>query len=529
MICSFSRCCRSIPRSLAILLLLTTLIRGLALWAGGGGLHEDPDAYLRIAATLTATGTLGITSDAGEVVPTAFRPPLYPALIATARSAMITVGADFADPTNEKSERILRGVIASVHLLLGLATVAATFFVARRWSDLLSPSDASAPRETTIAWLAGLLVAIDPILIQSSCRVMTETLATALAAGILVAWMRLIDRTITPPGHPSPPLASGSVVPTAVGLGMLLGLAHLCRPTFFVWTALLIGYLAAWSILPQLWSRLPGSLGWLPTATRLPDPVSARIPLTSALIVAAAVSLWVGGWTLRNLRQFGEPIWATTHGGYTLLLGNNPPFYDYLKTGRLGVAWDPDEFFERWEMRDRADPREEVFWTQPICATENAEPWQTLRPEADDEVGQDRLAYETAKWSIRRDPASFFHACVWRLTRLLGPMPQRPPSTPADAGLFPGWGILAVTTFYTLVWLAILRGAVRLRGNLLHPHTIAALALVVSLVAVHAVYWSNLRMRAPAVPPLAILAAIGILPGRNFLVPNERPTDRAAS
>jgi hypothetical protein len=32
------------------------------------------------------------------------------------------------------------------------------------------------------------------------------------------------------------------------------------------------------------------------------------------------------------------------------------------------------------------------------------------------------------------------------------------------------------------------------------------------LTAVHAVYWSNIRMRAPAIPALAILASAAIKP-----------------
>ena len=36
------------------------------------------------------------------------------------------------------------------------------------------------------------------------------------------------------------------------------------------------------------------------------------------------------------------------------------------------------------------------------------------------------------------------------------------------------------------------------------------MALIVTLTAAHAIYWTDLRMRAPLVPSLALLAASGI-------------------
>src|SRR5690606_35279243 len=124
-------------------------------------------------------------------------------------------------------------------------------------------------------------------------------------------------------------------------------------------------------------------------------------------VVFAVVAMIVGGWTLRNQRRLGQPIWATTHGGYTLLLGNNPPFYDYVRHGRFGVAWDAGDFFRKWERRALADPRGESFWASPEPISVLDPTWDERRPAATDEVGQDRLAYETAKWSIGRDPAGF--------------------------------------------------------------------------------------------------------------------------
>src|SRR5690606_38740926 len=81
-----------------------------------------------------------------------------------------------------------------------------------------------------------------------------------------------------------------------------------------------------------------------------------------------------------------------------------------------------------------------------------------------------------------------------------------------------GAAVAAVAAFYLLWWLAIGYGIWRQGRRLLSTPWAAGLLLAVSLTAVHAVYWSNLRMRAPAVPWLALVAASGF--GR----PQEGPT-----
>ena len=84
--------------------------------------------------------------------------------------------------------------------------------------------------------LAALLVACDPILLDSSCRVMTETLATFLAAAGLLALSRLSLR------ESSATFAERKATIAALA-GIVLALASLCRPAFLLWT------LAAWAVL----------------------------------------------------------------------------------------------------------------------------------------------------------------------------------------------------------------------------------------------------------------------------------------
>jgi hypothetical protein len=228
-------------------------------------------------------------------------------------------------------------------------------------------------------------------------------------------------------------------------------------------------------------------------------------PALAAITLAFITCVFVGGWTLRNQKHFGKPIWATTHGGYTLLLGNNPSFFQYMRSGRIGIAWDPQAFFDRWETRDQADPRRVEFWQAetPLPSDPN---WQAnMRDsEVQGELFEDRLAYETAKMAIANDYEGFVLATFWRVGRLLSPMPQvfEGASTGKRAGA------AVVTIYYTVTIGLIIWGMVRLSRNLLKPRWMAVIMLVLSLVAVHAVYWSNMRMRAPAIPGLAILAAV---------------------
>lgn len=517
---------------LLAILAATALIRLLAIVLGWQGLRDDPDAYDRIAQAMARTGTLGVAAEDGSVVATAFRPPLYPALLAIIRSVMITVDDEFLDPASERGQIVLRQVVAALHLLLGLMTVAATYFTAHRWltapprtllagaSDAPAVSDGPRANRAAVAAaaLAAMLVTIDPILLQSSVRLMTETLATALAAVALSLWPRLTDSLNARNIDTAMASNSKRIAWQAVSLGSVLGLAYLCRPTFIVWTFLLVAYLIGWAMATR-WRSISAA----------PSP---RRILAAAGLLALVGGTFLGGWTYRNLRQFGHPIWATSHGGYTLLLGNNPPFFEYVRGGPFGLAWDPSEFFQAWRRRELADPRQRPFWTDgpdSAAALASNPRWAEEQPPPHDEVAQDRLAYETAKSAIAADLPGFLKACAWRWTRLLGPMPQQPTpqappsstSAPATApaaapptGRLPTPAIAAVTIYYSGFTLLVLAGGWRIGRRLLTPRYAAAIALLLSLFAVHTFYWSNLRMRAPAVPALAIFAAIGLCRSR---------------
>ena len=124
----------------------------------------------------------------------------------------------------------------------------------------------------------------------------------------------------------------------------------------------------------------------------------ARLKVFGALVAAVAVVL--SPWVARNQVQFGRPIVTTTHGGYTLLLGNNPAFYEYLRSGEWGSVWDAKELGPEWA----ADVR---------------------RAGPADELQADRRAYREAWTNIRREPGSFFYACLVRIGRLWALAPHQ--------------------------------------------------------------------------------------------------------
>ncbi len=176
---------------LAAVVVVGLLLRGLLIWRaiGSGGL-DDPDNYLPLARSI-ALGR-GLIHDG---LPTAYRPPLYPIVLAPVVAVL--------------GDRPAWG-IAAVHLLLGAGTIVLTASAARKWG--LTPLARLA---------AAAIVACDPVLVAQSRSVMTESLAAFLNAAALAAFCR--------------PGLSGA----ALG-GLAFGLGALCRPSTLpsvVWIA----------------------------------------------------------------------------------------------------------------------------------------------------------------------------------------------------------------------------------------------------------------------------------------------------
>lgn len=213
----------------------------------------------RLVIDEAASGGAGRAELAATSLPTAYRPPLYPVLIA----AVLWLGGGVG------------GVIAG-QVLLGGVTAVLAMLAARRLG---------CPGHGVVA---GLAVAVDPLLVGYSPQLMTETLAAFLVALVSLLAVGRGGR------------AQG------VFLGGLLGLCALCRPTFLA-TGLLWGL----------------ALVWHP-----PEGPSRRRLLI--VMLWGMTALVVAPWGVRNRAVLGDWIVSTTHGGYTLRLAHNPAYDEWL-------------------------------------------------------------------------------------------------------------------------------------------------------------------------------------------------------
>ena len=422
-----------------LLMIGALLVRGAVCLRGVDQYSSDLDAYRAIAETLGVTGVFGLTATSGETIPTAFRPPLYPYLL-----SWLLV-----------DQRLPNAGVAALHALLGALAVLFTYL-----------AGLSMLRAKTGLWgaiVASVLVMIDPVLLRQSTLVMTETLATTLVCIVIWWWARYRNEARD----------------TTFGLvlGGLLALAFLVRPTFLVWGILLVAasVFFNWRLGRARWRQLAAAV--------------------------AVICLVIGAWTLRNARAVGHPVWATTHGGYTLLLGNNPSFYSYLNSGSRTGVWDSELFQVAYSHRYDGDPRTPEFWQQN---------WNGMREMQSDEVvrqttehSDDRLAYESARAVIKRQPSMFLWAVGVRVCRLWNPFPSQ------TAGRV-SWTVAAVGIYCCCLFAAMLVGCFRLGRDFLTETWWPVLALFLTLTLVHTVYWSNIRMRAPAIPAIALLASAAI-------------------
>ncbi len=439
---------------LLLVLVIAAIVRGGVLFALFGQLQADPDAYRQIAENLLKHHSFALDLPAADDTgserepslkqatfkPTAYRPPLYPCLLAV---------------TNLGLEQVSPLRVAVLHWLLGVGAAGLTWLAASRlglgWG----------------AFLAAALVMCDPILLNQSALVMTETLATFLATLAVWAWLRLVDR---PNGW------------NAALVGASIGLAAICRPTFLPWLALLVLLLLA-----------------VRGANESLQNFLTRVRF--AVVISAVALLVLSPWIVRNQRTFGKPMVATTHGGYTLLLGNNPAYYDYLQRGDHSIPW------------PASDPRFQELLPQP-------------GPPVSDEFAYDATTKRLALETIQAQPRMFLRASLDRVFQLWNPLPHRTSLSPSV-----GRELLRFATcaWYVIVLGAAVLGVVKLRGRLLSLSWLGLLLLCLTFTLMHSVYWSNLRMRAPLMPVVALLAAAGatsLAGGRKL--PVEQPSESAS-
>ncbi len=410
------------------LVVLTLVVRLVVILGLRGQLTEDIDGYLGIARQI-ADGNGFVNPETGQ--PTAFRPPLYPILLA----GWLPFGpAAFG--------------VAVLHVILAAATVVLTFGTGRRLglSNLRSA-------------IAGGLIACDPLLARYAALPMTETLATFLAVSLLI-------------------LSFGMKRNQRILQGIAFGLAVLCRPTFWVFGGFAV---IVWTV-----------DAWRTRQTGLLTALRNRIPWVTVLTALVVVLPWV----IRNAIVIEHPIVMTTHGGYTLLLGNNPVFAEEVVQQPSGTVWG-GESLRRWQQS-----LEDAMRADGVAM--------------EDEIARDRYLKNRAVQFIRAEPVTFLHACWLRFRRFWG---MSPPESATDAigqlwkritgheesvTVVQGSVRWSVRIFYGVLFAAALWGGVCIAGR---SDWRPVLGLIISLMLVHLVYWSNARMRAPTMPAIALLAA----------------------
>jgi len=377
----------------------------------------DPDHYVELASSLISGQ--GFVYDGR---PTAYRPPLYPIVIAPL-VALFGQG------------RAFHASLVVFQAMLGGAT---TYFAmqapARAVSSLSQHAQDDAPSAASPKWFAasivtGALTALDPVLVSQTSLVMTETLAAFLLTGAGHAIMHARYRQA----------------------GLWFGVSALCRPSLLA------------CMLLAVISRA------IPTGT---DDAKRRFGAASRMTVFCCILLLP--WGLRNQIRFGEPVLTTTHGGYTLALANNQIYYEDVVFGPAGAVW--------------SGPRQQA-WMDSIGTDTVGLP----EPEADRRIKAKAVRF------IREHPGDFAIACIHRQLRFWSVAPS--------AQVF-GQRVRALCALWTIpFWLLVLI-SLRLRSTWTWP-VMALLAMSAALAIVHCVYWTDIRMRAPIVPTLAILAGIG--------------------
>jgi hypothetical protein len=505
---------------LAGLLAFTLVVRGGVLLALRGKLADDPDAYRRIAENLLGHGVFSMDVTHIEYeqhdgvplygrpvpwhlhretprTPTAYRPPLYPVVLSN------LAAADGAQVSLAK--------VAGLHLLLGVGTVWLTWLTAPR---LQIGNCKLQITNWRMPLVAGIVVACDPILLNQSALVMTETLAAFLA--ILSLWC--LARFDSQRSWFNAGLAGGA-----------MGLAVLCRPTFLPWVALVaVGMLVVRGRISDFRFQISDLESWW-------RDIGWRVVNCAALIVVAGAV--VSPWVIRNQRVIGKPIVTTTHGGYTLWLGNNHSFYEWLRSDASNLPW------------QAVHPLEEMTPEIGEAVMEARRSAYAYHPE----VVEDRFHRTIAISAIADDAGGFVRACFYRLGQLWSPLPNR-----LTAEESTGRWLLryAVAAWYCGVYLLagvglwrIWKGGPPLRGRpdgrqegaagdavangeisggAVLPRSggprsggralwIWGVLLCVVFTGVHTFYWSNLRMRAPLMPFVALVAGAALLGG------NEQP------
>jgi hypothetical protein len=203
------------------------------------------------------------------------------------------------------------------------------------------------------------------------------------------------------------------------------------------------------------------------------------------------IAVCVLPWTVRNWKALGTPIIMTTHGGYTLLLGNNDAFYREVVQQPLGTIW------------DGSHGGGQPAWIAGVLSELSREGIST-------EVEEDHWMSARAWRTVRQHPMTFLKAAG---IKFLWFWSIRPHTTTASSISPVVLGSVAILN--CVVWIMLVIGVFR-AGSWVWGSPVVAwrwgipLLFIFTLTAAHLFYWSDARMRAPIVPAIVLMAAAGI-------------------
>ena len=206
------------------------------------------------------------------------------------------------------------------------------------------------------------------------------------------------------------------------------------------------------------------------------------------MFALAGVIAVVGPWANRNSKMLRRPVVTTTHGGYTLLLSHNPEYTRAVVNQPWGTVW-PSKSLDEWTEGMEAE----------LAALQPPRDRAHLSPKV--ELTRDDWMNSRAWRYIHQDRKTAVKAGLTLLGRMWNIVPAATDGAARSSELR-----LAIGAFYIPVLAALLVGAFRvIRSD--WPTWWLPVVMIVSYSAVHALYWADMRMRAPLVPAIALLAA----------------------
>ncbi len=399
----------------------------------------DRDAYIGVAKGV-AEGD-GFCSP-GSTAPTAYRPPAYPVLLGVMLIAVPPVWA-----------------VATVNI----ACFMLTCWVTARLSPLRLTWSCLEWRTTSA--IAVWVVSFDLVHIYYSVQPMTETLATLLA----VSWVASASGVLRERAASD---KAGIYTLYLFWLGAVTGILSLCRPSFLplVLVAAGFGFVSTYQT-----DAIKQKLASILRRDRFVQAIR------NIVVVLLGATIFLAPWAVRNWYSFGTPILSTTHGGYTLLLANNPVFQKEV----VDRGWN-----NVWQQQSFSDWQEQV----------EAKLAETL-PQPQTEVSRDRAMNKMAIEWMSAHPSDVAKGVLFRWAQFWSMVPQG-----AERSDVAKW---ACFFWYALIWGLATIGVIRAIEDWPQRKTWFAptACLFLVLMGTHAFYWTNARMRAPLTPVIGLLVA----------------------